>query len=633
MKSPVRPLLRTIAVAMLLASPSRESVAQSKSLFWRALDVQARLDADGRLRVVERQAMVFTGDWNGGERAFRLFPGQRLSLNQLSRIDSATDDRRALSAGDLSTVDRYAWKDSKTLRWRSRLPSDPLFAQTEIVYEIDYTLSGVLSREGDAYLLDHDFAFPDRDGVIERFRLDVELDPSWRADRPFPLHAERTTLAPGESFVVKSRLSYQGSGRPAAALAGTSPAMRWGIFGVLAAGTVLIGAMFRRREAALGRFAPLAEPSRIDADWLKENLLSLRPEEAGALWDESVGAPEVAAVLARLTAQKKIQTHADGKKMTIKRLAPLEAFEGYERQLVSALFFGGREATDSDAIKAHYRSSGFDPAEKIRSDLEKRLQTHGDFNDRAPRQPRWPTAALFLGGVALVAGAGALQLDAWPVIIGLAITHAVLYAIGAIAAAAYRKRIDHFGPYSLTFLWVPIVLLGFSLLGIKSGGHSSLMLSIGLLLVRLAIVNNLFNLAKTRDGEKKLARRKTLAAARRYFQNELRESSPKLSDAWFPYVLAFGLGPAADRWFRAFGAAGQSAAARSSSFSSGASASSESSGGWSGGGGTFGGAGTSGSWAMAAGALAAGVSAPSSGGGGGGGGGGGSSGGGGGGGW
>lgn len=634
MKSLLRPLPRVIAAAIVLAMVSRATVAQSKSLFWRSLDVQGRLDADGRLRVVERQAMVFTGDWNGGERVFRLFPGQKLSLNELSRIDPATGERHTLSQGDLSTVDQYAWKDGKTLRWRSRLPSDPPFAQTEIVYEIDYTLSGVLSREGDAYLLDHDFAFPERSGVIERFRLDLELDPAWRADRSFPLHAERLTLTPGESFVVTSRLSYQGSGRPAAVVAGTSVAERSSIFGLLLAGTVLIAARFRRRESALGRFAPIADPDRIDTGWLKENLLSLRPEEAGALWDESVGAPEVAAVLARLTAEKKIQAHADGKKMTLKRLAPLADFEGYERELVSALFFGGREETDTDAIKAHYRSSGFDPAEKIRGDLEKRLERHGEFADASPRPPRWPTAALFLGGVALVAGAGALQIEAWPTVIGLAITHAVIYTIGAIAAGIYQKRIDNFGPYALTFLWVPIVLLGFSFSGIRSGGHSSLMLSVGLLLVRLAIINNLFNLARTRDGQKKLARRKTLAAARRYFQRELSERSPKLSDSWFPFVLAFGLGPVADRWFKAFGAAGEvSTLARSSSSSSGSGASSESSGGWSGGGGTFGGAGASGSWAVAAGALAAGVSAPSSGGGGGGGGGGGSSGGGGGGGW
>ena len=103
-------------------------------------------------------------------------------------------------------------------------------------------------------------------------------------------------------------------------------------------------------------------------------------------------------------------------------------------------------------------------------------------------------------------------------------------------------------------------------------------------------------------------------------------------------LLAFGLGPHIDRWFRSFAAPdavrashpGVIAAAAATGSSGGSS-------GWSGGGpqfggGSWGGGGAGGSWSVAAAGLAAGVSAPSSSGSGGGGGGG-SSGGGGGGGW
>ena len=45
--------------------------AFARELHWSAMDVRARLDDSGTLHVVERQAMVFTGDWNGGERIFR----------------------------------------------------------------------------------------------------------------------------------------------------------------------------------------------------------------------------------------------------------------------------------------------------------------------------------------------------------------------------------------------------------------------------------------------------------------------------------------------------------------------------------------------------------------------------------
>ena len=52
------------------------------------------------------------------------------------------------------------------MRWRSRLPSDPEFSDTAIVYLLEYTLTGILLQRADGYLLDHDFAFPDRTGEI-----------------------------------------------------------------------------------------------------------------------------------------------------------------------------------------------------------------------------------------------------------------------------------------------------------------------------------------------------------------------------------------------------------------------------------------------------------------------------------
>ena len=130
-----------------------------------------------------------------------------------------------------------------------------------------------------------------------------------------------------------------------------------------------------------------------------------------------------------------------------------------------------------------------------------------------------------------------------------------------------------------------------------------------------------------------MIRRRELERAREYFERELRKDQPQLEDRWFPYLLALGLAPDVDKWFRRFGGATGATSMRSSpgSFSTGGGSSSGGSS-WTGGGGSFGGAGASATWAMAATAMSAGVSKPgssSSGGGGGGG----SSGGGGGGGW
>ncbi len=492
-------------------------------------------------------------------------------------------------------------------------------------------------KQGSTYLLDHNFGLPAADFPIRKLRVSLELDPVWKPEGAFPGVYESGVLSPRSNFTVTVPLSYTGGGSPVVSASVMTPAVRRGLLGVFAAAIVLLYLAWRRRETALGRFAPLTPPEAIDQAWLEKDLLNLAPEEAGALWDESIGAPEVAAVLARLSAERKISTEASGKTLSMRLLVPVSELQGYDRDLVQALFFSGRTETDTDAIKKHYKASGFDPSSKIKPGLEAKLKTHADFQDKSPVTGGRLTVLLFLGGFAVHAYAVVSDVEPLGEAIGSAILHLVLFGIGAIFAWAFQKRIDRLDAWSPLLLWVPALLFWFAWLGVREGSRTSTIVVIGQMLLRLAVVSGLFFIAKTRSGPKRVARRKSLASARRYFASELSRPAPRLEDSWFPYVVAFGLTSQADKWFKAHGAA--AAATGTSTWrgsSSGSSSSSSSSGGgWTGGGGAFGGAGASGTWAVAAGALAAGVSAPSSSssGGGGGGGGGGSSGGGGGGGW
>ena len=84
-------------------------------------------------------------------------------------------------------------------------------------------------------------------------------------------------------------------------------------------------------------------------------------------------------------------------------LVPRGSFHGYEGELVSGLFFSNRTETDTDAVKQHYRSSGFDPAAKIKPGLQAKLAAHPDFQDRSTRPRLWPALwILLLGAAALV---------------------------------------------------------------------------------------------------------------------------------------------------------------------------------------------------------------------------------------
>jgi uncharacterized membrane protein YgcG len=628
-----RRLSRGALAAAVLLGLAAASPAAARDLHWRSVDVRARLDPSGALHVLERQTIVFTGDWNGGERKFRLFPGQKLAFEGIARIgpDGA---RLPLAQGDLSAVDQYGWTDRQTLRWRSRLPSDPIFEGTEIVYEIAYTLSGILLREGDGYVLDHDFVFPDRSGAIERFTLELAIERPWRPASPFRGSLTRGPLAPGESVVLRIPLAWEGTGQPAGVRAVAGAGTRRALFGTLAAVALALYFSFRARERSLGRFAAGPAPEAIDARWLEEQLFSLGPEEAGAIWDGKVGSPEVAAVLARLTAEKRIETRVDGKKLTLSLLVPVETLSGYDRDLVKGLFFGGRRETDTDAIRKHYASSGFDPAAKIRAGLQAKVAGRAEFHDAAPRGAGWPAPVLFLLGVAALAWSVVSFHEEPGRVIGIGIVYLILWGIGSGFALLFQKRADRPESFSAVFLWVPLAVLVLAWLGLRGSEPASLARVAGVFLLRLAVIVGVFAVARTREGPRRIARRKALAAARAFFARELSRPTPALRDEWFPWIVAFGLTGDADRWFRAHGpAAGATGSASSSGSSSSSSSTSSPSSSWTGGGGSFGGAGASSSWAVAAGAMAAGVSAPSSSGGGGGGGGGGSSGGGGGGGW
>jgi hypothetical protein len=304
--SRVRALLPLGACAALLSA----SPAAANELHWKSLEVGATLDAQGVLHVVERQHMVFTGDWNGGERRFDLRPGQEVVLRGMTRIDPATGARREMREGSLDDLDSYAWFSDRVLRWRARLPDEPSFENTEIVYDIAYALYGALVETGGRYALNHDFAFADRTGEIENVVVTLRIDPAWRVDGPAEQTFRGGPLRPGAGYVVRTQLEWSGAGQPA--LQRTSPGQARLLL-ALAGVPILLVVSLLASEWSRGRFAPLTPQAVSQPGWLEENLLRHPAELIGAVWDRGVGADEVAATIARLAAEGKLETRVDGK--------------------------------------------------------------------------------------------------------------------------------------------------------------------------------------------------------------------------------------------------------------------------------------------------------------------------------
>lgn len=601
-----------VALLAILAAPTHLP-GQERSLYWSDLTVNARLDADGRLHVRERHAMVFTGDWNGGERKFRLVVEQDFEFKRVSRIDRNSGSSVTLVEGDLSRVDQFKWIDSNTLRWRSRLPESDFFNKTEIVYDIEYTLSYILLLRGGGYLLDHNFGIPGRPGEIQKFTLMLDLDPAWKPLREFIAPAGIGPIAPGEGYVVTLPLSYLGEGRPSAVRFGAAAKIRYTILFVLA---VILGALltaFYRREKALGRFEPLVPASSIDEAWLEKNVLQYSPELVGTLWDESVGSAEVAAVLARLVAEGKLQSEIRRVKSLFSRrdvlhlkIMNIEGLQDYEQELIQALFIDGTDETDTDRIKKHYKKKGFDPSSKIRKPLIK-LMTEIVNPAGSGSKPSWIwTLVLTVAGLAL-SGIACFS-NIYEIITGLVggAMIVVCYVPARILASAWSKRLvkqgAHFVPLIIPLL-IMAVVIGWLLVSGVLRLHPLVLM--GLAVLCIAAFNSALNGAKSNEGPEQIQFRKRLAAAREYFRGQLKKEQPALRDAWYPYLIAYGLGNNIDKWFKAHGSG---LAASSSVGSVGRSSGIGSSTTWTGGGGAFGGAGATGSWAAVSGAMAAGVS-------------------------
>lgn len=621
--------IRAVSLWLLSLLCVCSAAAQDRSLYWDSLTVEARLDAQGMLHVRERHAMVFDGPWNGGERSFQVRSWQRLHVQGLSEIDPATQARVPWVEGDLTAVGRYE-RNGDVVRWRARSPSDPPFDHETKIYEIAYSLSGVLIPEDGAYRFEHDLVFPNRSGEIRVFDATLELDPVWQADG-LPSHWHHENLRPGESVFVDGSLRHSGAERPrevaaAAATPSTSGAasLRYALVIALVLFATAHAVALFRRERARGRFEPLPR-ERIDEAWLQSNVFNRPPEVVGAAWDLDTSASEVAALLARLeqAGALKSQVSMQGlgwfKRETLhmELLCDRDRLADHERELIEALFFGGSRTTDTERIRERYAKSGFTPAAVIKRGIERQLPVVFANKPAIPSWARWLTALLFTAAVAsfIVSAVWATDVAHFVIVTSIAVLAASV--LGLVFGYIYRTNVvDLGGKLARTLLCIAVVcgVIAFVLLG----GVVPLV-PMGALSVALwaaAFVNMMFNMMRTRETPEALALRRQLGAARMYFERELQSATPRLEDEWFPYLLAFGLGPKIDRWFKAFGGDRNSGRVRSSSGGV-PTGGSRSTGGstWTGGGGTFGGAGASGTWAAAVGSIAAGVAKPSSGGG------------------
>ncbi len=596
----------------------------------------ADLDGDGRLHIREQQTIVFNGAWNGGERRFNLRRGQQLTLHNIFRIDSASGQEITLQQGDLNRLDHWVWHNATTLRWRARLPSSPPFNAKAITYILDYTLSGILLPVEDGYRLNHDFAFPDRDGEIEQFSLQLRLDPSWQVRGNLETNLQRSNIPPGKSVLLSANLLHplgvpsavaRKNGRASdkdppdahAAPAASAPVWVLALVILLLWSLVILqGMYFLTHERKMGRFKKLLPVDRINASWLEEHVFCLTPEVVGATWDKRTGASEVAAVLARMVLEEKVESRVEQDRfpwlgflipgrytLYLRLLASRSELRGYERELVDGLFIDG-DKTDTKKIKKYYRSKRktFDPISKIGGPIKERVAILTK-SSKNPLEMVWvPTLiAMAISFFLLFAD---FFFNPYEHLQEILINGVLVFIwiSSLLAAAGYRAAATQVkGKAWLLWGWTVGIVMVYT--GVLFILDLSSLLVLGSAFLCFALVNNVLNVGKTRDSKEGVRLRRHLASARRYLQQELDRESPNLKDSWFPYLVAYGLGPNVDSWFRRYGShVSHMGSSLSASYGNP---------GFTGGGGQFGGGGAGGAWSTAAGSLSTSASSSSGG--------------------
>lgn len=616
-------------VEPLRPAPADQPSIAYQSLDWPQFDVSAHLDRTGVLHVRERQVMRFTGDWNGGERIFTVRFGQRFEFDRLLRVDSLLGVEIPLDGDRIEHVDGYQWADARTLRWRSRQTDDGPFHNTYLTYILEYRYLDILTHTRDGYVLDHEFAFRDRTGDIERFSLVLTLDSVWQAPPDFAGRWQEGRLEPGVSFVVNTTLAFRGSGQPSNVVRGAAPVVSLAFVAMITLGLLGLTVRFMRDERALGRFARV-ETDSIDEAWLERHVFIMLPEVLATAWDDSVGPPAVTATVARLVTEGTLSSavKAEGwgpfrwQVLHLQLEVRRETLASHERALVHGLFESHKRTTDSRSLRKRYQFIGFDPASLIRAELERQLAALPESGGAAPVVRRWPmTMALHgLGLLLFVLAMRARDVDALLILGGFGVG-LVLWLVGVSQARAWRRRVVRPG-WHLVRVLLPVLALagGLAWLATQVQLAAGPLTFAALTAFGLGFGASVLDAARSPHTRARMLLRRRLVAARQYFARQLASPEPQLEQAWYPYLLALGLHRQVTRWFKAFGAPdaarphGRSAASRQSGGVARATDAMRGDRSWGsfGGGGGFAGAGATVAFGAAVRGFSAGVTAPSS---------------------
>jgi uncharacterized membrane protein YgcG len=552
------PLL-TLLLCTTVAHPL---TAAAKSLDWKKFEVQAHLENDGDVTIKEEQTIVFDGDWNGGERRFDVAEGRSVDLISIQHWSPSVNGWIPVERGELSKVDRYQWTSSDTIRWRSRLPLDPPFHNTEERYLLQFRIHGAGQAGDPGQTIVRFPVLPgDRPGSVQVFDFHFTADPSLgqtTSDANEQAQMHRENVPAGTAIFARMTLTGGTSSVPIKSTSSSSPSGTTR-FALVAGLVLIIGILlwkFFDREKSLGRFSQGPSIQDINENFLNENLFRYPPEIVNVLWEEEVGTKAVLTLLSRLQCEGKIRLSLDPREekgLIIQRIAPIEEFQGYAGILIQHLIPTGdtfRFQEWLDYWTAQKEQPDI-PSRVISDQLLAQMDRDPEISIDETDGKILPWGAIgfsilainfFIFGL-LHDGAG-----------GFIFIFSVIY-LGALCAKILGRSNKEFSKkfHSVSDLAqrliIQILIPGavFLYFLIFTAAGYSLPSQLSLVFAFASVVSLLFHFTRSQGEPKRVLKRRNLRAIREWLAQRLRSKTQPLDAKYLPYCVALELNKDLDR--------------------------------------------------------------------------------------
>ncbi|HEY8133954.1 MAG TPA: hypothetical protein VII12_18910 [Thermoanaerobaculia bacterium] len=528
---------RLLLLTAALALPA----TASDDPFWRSIDAEISLEADGSVTVTEKAvvenpsgaaATIKHRYWTDSDEKVQLMsilpsdhykfePWGELQLNVPPGVSNYVITSRVTGVvTPIFAVPRGV---------RSMNPHDIVVDPRDRIREILPFWRDHGDQPRSRYLLDYQFFFPDQQ---QRFELipSISFGSEWKPVHPIKPGGVGSQVKAisgyADSYRIRHLFDYTRPGAPAA-IDLRAYEIRSGSIVAFPIAAALIWLVY----VAWVWIRSRSTKPEIDERWLRENVFNQPPEIVRAQWSGWVETPEIEEFLRRLEKADKITldiekvnqgTDDEEEVVSVRLRVDRSHLSDYERAVIDALMPQSDEITSRDIKKIH-AGTDFDPMDAAGAWL-RRAFPEKKRTSKPPVLSRLLSFLLFAGGAVLL-GMEAVRggADPIPFVATLVLTNFLVAIWPTFQKPSLAIRLA-FIPLILLFC---VVLLVQTITNQPAGIYAS----VGAMLMTLGGFHIIVSNAAKSDR-----RPAALVDAREWFRNQTH-----IRDEWLSYVDALGL--------------------------------------------------------------------------------------------